>query len=49
MATFAVGGHAPCQSLSCVGIIKVQPSWEGKPGGRAGVDFMTCYKRSCKQ
>lgn len=44
MATCAVGGRGPCQSLSCVGIIKVQPSWEWKPGGVAGVDFMARYK-----
>lgn len=44
MATFAVGGHALCQSLSCVGIIKVQPSRERKPGEGAGMDFMTRYK-----
>jgi len=27
------------------GIIKVPASWEGTPGGGAGVDFMTHYKR----
>lgn len=50
-ATFAVGGCASCQGLSCVGTTKVQSSWEGKPGGGAGLDWILWHviNADCKQ